>query len=44
MLCFGVADIVQVVFVLVLECKSVLHALNVRCVLVLKMLQVFSMC
>ena len=34
----GVAEIVQVVHVIVLECKSVLHVLHVRYVLVSKML------
>ena len=34
MLGVGVTEIVQVVFVIVLECKSVLHVLHVRYVLV----------
>ena len=44
MLGVGVADIVQVVCVILLECKSVLHVLHVRYVLVIEMLQVFPMC
>ena len=40
----GVTEIVQVVCVIVLECKSVLHVLHVRYVLVSKMLQVVSIC
>ena len=40
----GVAEIVQVLCVIVLECKSVLHVLHVRYVLVIKMLQVVSIC
>ena len=44
MLCVGVAEIVQVVCDILLECKSVLHVLHVRYVFVIKMLQVVSMC
>ena len=44
MLGVGVAEIVQVVYVIVLECKSVLHVLYVRSVLVSKMLQVVLIC
>ena len=44
MLGVGVAEIVQVVCVIALECKYVLHVLHVRCVLVSKMLQVVSIC
>ena len=40
----GVADIEQVVCVIVLECKSVLYVLHFRYVLVSKMLQVVSIC
>ena len=40
----GVAEIVQVVCVIGLECKYVLHVLHVRYVLVIKMLQVVPMC
>ena len=36
----GVAEIVQVVCVIVLKCKSVLHVLHIRYVLLIKMLQV----
>ena len=44
MLGVGVTEIVQVVCVILLERKSVLHVLHVRYVLVIKMLQVVSMC
>ena len=44
MLGVGVTDIVQVVCVIVLECKSVFHVLHVRYVLVSKMLQVVLIC
>ena len=44
MLGVGVADIVQVVCSIVLECKSVLHVLHVRYVLVSKISQVVSIC
>ena len=40
----GVAEIVQVVCVIVLECKSVLYVLHVRYVMVSKMLQVVLIC
>ena len=40
MLDVGVSDIVQVVCVIYLYCKSVLHVLHVRYVLVSKILQV----
>ena len=40
----GVADIVQVVCVIELECKSVLHVLHVKYVLVIKILQLVYMC
>ena len=40
MLGVGVAEILQVVCVIVLECKSVLHVLNVRYELAIEMLQV----
>ena len=44
MLGVGVTEIAQVVCVIVLECKSILHVLHVRYVLVSKMLQVVSIC
>ena len=44
MLGVGVAEIVQVVCAIVLDCKPVLHVLHVRYVLVIKMLQVVSIC
>ena len=44
MLGIDVAEIVQVVCVIVLECKSIFHLLHVRYVLVIKMLQVISIC
>ena len=44
MLGVGVAYIVQVVCVIVLDHKYVLHVLHVRYVLVIKMLQVVSIC
>ena len=44
MLGVGIAETVQVVCVIVLECKSVLHEFHVRYVLEIKMLQVVSMC
>ena len=44
MLGVGVAKIVQVVCVIGLECKSGLHVLHVRYMLVIKMLQVVSIC
>ena len=44
MLGFGVAEIVQVVYVIVLECKFILHVLHVRYVLAIKMLQVVFIC
>ena len=40
----GVAEIVQVICVIVLECKSVLHVLHVRYALLSKMLHVVSVC
>ena len=44
MLGVGVADIVQVVCVILLECKSVFHVLHVRYVLVSKLSQVVPIC
>ena len=44
MLGVGVAEIVQVVCVIVLECKSILHVLHVRYVFLSKMLHVVSVC
>ena len=44
MLGTGVAEIVQVVRVIVLYCKSVLHVLYVRYVLETKTLQVVLIC
>ena len=44
MLGVGVTEIVQVLCVIGLECKSILHVFHVRYVLVIKMLQVVSMC
>ena len=44
MLGFGVAEILQVVYVIVLECKFIMHVLHVRYVLVIKILQVVSTC
>ena len=44
MLGVGVAGIVQVVCVIVLECKYFLHVLHVRYVYVSKMLQVVLIC
>ena len=44
MLGVGVAEIVHVVYVIVLECKSILYVLNVRYMLTSKMLQVFLIC
>ena len=44
MLGIGVAEIVQVVFVTVLECKYILHVLHVKYVLLIKMLQVVLIC
>ena len=44
MLGVGVAEIMQVVCVIVLECKSVLHVLHVRYMLVSKTLQVVFIC
>ena len=44
MLGVGVADILQVAFFMVLECKSFLHVLHVRYLLAIKMLQVVSIC
>ena len=44
MLGVGVPEILQVVCVILLECKSILHVLHVRYVLVSKMLQVVSVC
>ena len=44
MLCVGVTEILKVVRIIVLECKSVFHVLHVRYVLVSKMLQVVSIC
>ena len=44
MLGVGVADIVQVVRVIVLESKYVLHVVHVRYLLLIKMLQVVSVC
>ena len=43
MLGVGVTEIVQVACVIDLECKSVLHVLNVRYMLEIKMLQVVLM-
>ena len=40
----GVEEIVQVIYFSSLECKYVLHVLNGRYVLVIKMLQVILMC
>ena len=44
MLCVGVAEIVQVVCVIVLESKYVLRVLHVTYVLVSKIFQVVSIC
>ena len=44
MLGVGVPEILQVVCVILLECKSILHVLHVRYVLVSKMLKVVSVC
>ena len=44
MLGVGVPEIVQVVYVIVLECKSILHVLHVRYMLLSKMLQVVLVC
>ena len=44
MLGVGVAEIVQVLCVIGLECKSVLNILHVSYVLVIKMFQVVLMC
>ena len=44
MLGVDVAEIVQVVCAIFLECKSVLHVLHVRYMFVIKMLLVVSMC
>ena len=44
MLGVGVAEIVQVVCIIVLDFKSILHVLHVRYVLVSKKLQVFLIC
>ena len=44
MLGVGVSEILHVVCVIVLECKSVFHVLHVRCVLLSKMLPVVSIC
>ena len=44
MLGVGVAEIAQVVCVIVLECKYILHMLHIRYVLVIKMLQVVLIC
>ena len=44
MLGVGVAEIAQVVCVIVLERKSVLHVLHVRYVLVIKILWVVLIC
>ena len=40
----GVAEIVQVVCVVMLECKSDFHVLHVLYVLIIQMLQVVSIC
>ena len=40
----GITEILQVVCVIVLDCKYVFHVLHVRYVLVIEMLQVVSMC
>ena len=40
----GAAEIVQVVSVIVLDCKSVLHVLNISYVLVSKILRLVSIC
>ena len=42
MLCVSVTDIVQVVWAIGFECKSVLYVLRVSYVLVIKILQVVS--
>ena len=44
MLRVGVTEIVQLVFVTLLECKSVLHVLHVRYLLLINMFQVVYMC
>ena len=44
MLGVGVTEIVQVVCIILFECKSVLHVLHVRYELVSKMLQVVFIC
>ena len=44
MLGVGVAEIVTVFCVILLECKYVLHVLHVRYVLVIKMMQVVLVC
>ena len=44
MLGVGIADIVQVVCVIVLECKYVFHALHVRYVLVIQILHMVPVC
>ena len=43
-LCVGIAEILQVVCVIGLECKSVLYVLHIIYVLVIKMSQVVSIC
>ena len=44
MLGVGITEIVQAVCVIGLECKSILHVLHVRYVLVFKMYKVVLMC
>ena len=44
MLGVGIAEILQVVCIIVLECKYALHVLHVRYVLVIKMFQVVLIC
>ena len=44
MLIVGVSEIVKVVCVIGLECKSILNLLHFRYVLTIKMLQLVSMC
>ena len=44
MLGVGVTEIVQVLCVIVLECKSIFHVLHVRYVLVSKLSQVVPIC
>ena len=44
MLGVGITEIVQVVCVIVLDCKSVLHVLHVRYALSINILQAISIC